>query len=62
MSSMETAELICKSHQDVLRDIRRMLKALAIGVSKFADTYAVEEIALDYCEWISPESGGRSWR
>jgi phage regulator Rha-like protein len=39
MTSREIAELTCKRHPDVRRDIRNMLEALKRDVSSFAHTY-----------------------
>lgn len=39
MSSLEIATLTGKNHFDVLRDIRRMLKEIGVGESKFAFSY-----------------------
>ncbi len=39
MSSLEIAELTVKSHDNILRDIRKMLNELDGGVTKFEETY-----------------------
>jgi phage regulator Rha-like protein len=36
MSSLEIAEVTCKNHADVMRDIRKQLTDLEINHSKFA--------------------------
>ena len=45
MSSLEIARLTGKQHQDVLRDIRRMLEDLDITASSFAGGYATHSVS-----------------
>lgn len=39
MSSLQIAEITCKNHADVMRDIRNVLEQAEIGLSKFAASY-----------------------
>ena len=43
MSSLEIAKLKGKTHENVLRDISRILEEIGIGASKFGSSYLSEQ-------------------
>lgn len=54
MSSLEIAELTGKRHDHVLRDIRKMLEELEVGVLKFGETYINEQNGQEYSYFKLP--------